>query len=319
MSASSRCRAVIGLKMLELPPPIIRLELGEERPSNVFLIAGAEPGLVGAGHPRHADELVARLAEHGVRPSDIRRIVAGSWAADVLGGAAAFPAADLFVTSPDMMQPRAWNQWTDSRRARVLGVADEVLERVEGWTRSELEGWLDLEFPSLTNHLDFVPLRNARRVVVGGLQLEVIAAPGPNPGHSFLWNADQGICFCGDLELDGLPLGVDSARDYLIALERAADLAPEWLLPSHGAPSPSATRTLKRLARFCDSYMSTVPAALREPTTLMELVDRDLGHVPDDAVVYLQTLLRQRPFLEELVSARAISADGAGLDRKYFA
>ena len=310
--------------MTELPHPIARIELdrfaavdGGPRTCNVFVILGDRPALIGCGHPANTAQLVRALRAIDVRPSEIDRVIVNSWSPSVIGGHAAFPQADIFVTSPDLVQPRAWNGWNDARRASFLGVADEVFERVDVWQRADLAGWLELAFPKLTNHLDFVPLRAGHTVAAGDLTLEVIAAPGPNAGHSLLWCAELQCCFAGDLELDGLPL-TESAREYMVSLERAMELEPTWLMTSHGEPSVRARWTLKRLIRFCANYLSNAPAMLLGGSkSVLDVVDHDLGYLPDHPAVYIDQIRRHRPFLEELVASRVLHAEGEGLSRRY--
>ena len=324
MYVSFRSRAERDRRpMTELPAGIIALTLSPvgdvgtlSHATNVYLATGDRPALIGTGHPASAPELLDALQSHGVRGSDIDRIVVGSWDVEVLGGCAAFPRADVFVASDDMVRPRAWNSWCDARRARFLGVADEVFERIDTWGRAELEPWLAVAFPQLTNHLDFTPIRAGQSVRVGELNLEVVDAGGPGPAHAFLVDSKEGVCFCGQLAFDGLPL-VESARDYMVSLERATELGPTWLLPTHGRPTSQGARTLKRLATFCNNYASGLSQVLREPKTLLEVVDGDLGHLPEHPAAYIEELLRHRSFLEDLVAQHALLADGEGLDRRY--
>ena len=308
----------------ELPAPLVRIELdgwsdvaSGARTTNVYLVRSERPALIGCGHPAQTQQLTAALADHGVKASAVERVVVNSWAADVIGGRAAFPRADVFVTSPDLTQPRHWNGWRDARRATFLAIADEVFERVDAWGRPELDPWVELAFPSVSNNLDFIPLRAGHTVVAGGLELEVVAAPGPNAGHSLLWCEELGVCFGGDVELDGLPM-VESPRDYIVSLERAMQLGANLLLPVHGAPG-KASWTLKRLVRFCSNYLSNAPSILLEPKTVLDVVDEDLGHIPEHPATYVEAVQRHRPFLEELVRSRVLEADGEGLGRTYVA
>lgn len=286
--------------------------------TNVYLIEGARPALIGCGHPAQTSQLTSALADLGVKPSAIERVVVNSWAADVIGGHGAFPRADLFVTSPDLRQPRGWNGWRDARRATFLAIADEVFERMDAWGRPELDPWVELAFPALSNNLAFIPLRDGHTVTAGNVELEVIAAPGPNAGHSLLWSKDLGVCFGGDVELDGLP-AVESPRDYLVSIERAMQLNATWLLPSHGEPHGRAKWTLKRIMSFCTNYLSNAPSILLEPKTVLDIVDEDLGHVPEHPATYVEAVRRHRPFLEELVQSRVLEAAGEGLGRTYVA
>lgn len=308
----------------EIPGSVTVLQLpgwadvGEgARTTNVYLLEGDSPALVGAGHPVNTDDLVAALAEHDVAASQIRRIVVGSWHPAVLGGVAAFPRADWFVATPDMIAPRHYDTWLDERRAAFVGLVDEILERKADWDRDRLEPWLERAFPRVTDHLDFIPVRTGQLIEAGGLELEVVAAPGPNPGHAVLWNATHELAFTADLRTQGLPAHVSQARDYLVGLERAMDLEPTWMLPTHGAPSPNARWRLKSMLQFCNNFLSNVAMTLVGGKTVLEFVDADLGHPPETLIEYVEEVRRRRPFLEELAASGMVETAGEGLDRRY--
>ncbi len=312
--------------MTDLPGALIRVELdgfvpvgAGARTTNVYVAPGPRPALIGAGHPANTPQLLAALEALGFRASDIDRVIVNSWSPEVLGGCAAFVRADIFVTSPDLVAPRQWNSWNAGRRAEFLQVADDVFDRVDAWSRADLEPWLGRAFPSLTNNLEFVPLRTGHTVAAGELELEVVAAPGVHAGHSHLWCAELAACFCGEVEFDGLPTYTESARNYIISLERAMQLEPTWLLPAHGAATDRAMWTLKRLARFCTNYLSNAPATLLKGRTLLEIVDGDLGYLPEHPAPYIESVRQHRSFMEELVSSNVIRGEGEGLDRRYIA
>lgn len=287
------------------------------RPTQVYLLTGSRPALIGAGHPAHAAELVGKLAERGVMASDVQRVVVGSWAPEFLGGCRAFPRADVFVLSPDMVRPRAYNAWLDRRRAQFLGVADEVFERVSAWGRADLVQWEAAAFPAVSNHLDFIPLRDGQEVRAGELTLKVIASPGCDPGHALLWSSETRACFAACFEMEGLPLASDAPGAYIAALERALELDPVWLFPGHGRPSADAARTLKRLVKFCSNYLQSAPNMLSKPKTILEIVDADMGYLPESPVPYIEAVLLHRAFIEELAAWGVVRAEGEGLDRRY--
>lgn len=304
-----------GLSRIELPG---WSSVGSgARTTNVYVTTTGPPALIGAGHPEHSRLLIAALSELDIRASDVARIICASWSPDVVGGHKAFPRADVFVTSPDLVRPRHWDMFSKELRGEFIGLADEIFERVDDWGRAELEPWLDEAFPLVTNHLEFIPIRSGQTIVAGELELEVVAAPGPGPGHALLWNRSGGMLFAGELDPNGLPVRVTQARDYLVGLERAAELDTTWFLPTHGTPSIRGAWTLKRMMRFCNNYLSNVGPTMKGGKTVLELVDADLGHRPEHPAEYIEEVQRRRPFLEELVASRMIKAEGEGLDRRY--
>ena len=98
------------LWQITLPNPSVSA-LPAARPINVYLFTGSAPALLNAGHPSQQRALAAALREIGVEPSRIERVVSTSWSIDVVGGIAGLPGADLFLLSPDMIQPTRHDDW----------------------------------------------------------------------------------------------------------------------------------------------------------------------------------------------------------------
>lgn len=307
----------------KLPCGIVRIELpgwfpvgAGARPTNVYLLPGDQPTLVGSGHPAAIRNLTDALRTAGTDASQIHRILCGSWSVDCLGNTSAFPRADVFVGSLDFLAPRHLDECYDTRRARFTDTAAHVIEARCAWSLDELDGYVAARFPRLTNHLDFVPLRAGQFVRATDLELEVVAAPGPHEAHVMFFEPTERVLFCGDFPISGLTT-LDRVDDYLVSLERAMELQPKWLLPTHGTPSERAGWILKRMLRFGNNFLGAVANALGEGKTALEFVDADLGHEPDHPVEYLEALEERRPFLEELAAERLIGAEGAGLSRRY--
>lgn len=306
-----------GLWRITLPNPDVP-RLPGARPVNVYLVAGDAPALIDAGHPAQQRALAAALHDIGTSPSAIERIVCTSWQPDHLGGTTAFPNADTFVFSPDMLQPARYDSWLDTLRGSMRELFT-LVEDLDGSTdtRDDLDAYLAAFVPRSTNDLRFIPLRNGHVVRAGHLELEVISAPGPDPGHIVLWDAEHERLFSGSLTRDGLPEVIHSVQSYLTAMERALELAPKTLLPSYGVHDAHGVFTLRRSLRFLNNFLSNAPGALAQGPTLLEFVERDMGYVPSDRVRFTATLMAYKAFLDELVRTHNIDAAGSGLTRRY--
>ncbi|MEM1349254.1 MAG: MBL fold metallo-hydrolase [Myxococcota bacterium] len=302
---------------ITLPNPDVR-RLPGARPVNVYLVTHDAPALINAGHPTQHQALGDALREIGTSPSDIERIVCTSWQPDHLGGAQAFPRADTFVFSPDMLQPTRYDSWLDTLRRAMR----ELFARVEHLpgsedTRDDLDAYLASFVPPSTEDLRFIPLRGGHVVRAGDFELEVLSAPGPDPGHIVLWDAQHARLFSGALTRDGLPEVIHSVQGYLVAMERALELEPKVLLPSYGLLDPHGTFTLRRSLRFLHNFLGNAPGALAQGPTLLEFVERDMGYIPRDRVRFAATLMAYRAFLDELVRTHNIDAAGTGVSRRY--
>ncbi len=102
--------------------------------------------------------------------------------------------------------------------------------------------------------------------------------PGHAPGHLALWNEDLSLLFAADLVAGQGTIIVDPPEGnmghYLTSLERARDLSPRALLPSHGGLITAPTRLLDHYLTHRRAREQKVLAALRShgPATAADLV-----------------------------------------------
>lgn len=289
-----------------------------DRPTNVYLLQGEAPALIGAGHPFQRQALADALAEHSLTPDDIERVIHTSWDPSTLGGAQNLPRADHFVWSPDMVQPSNFERVVEGQRARLRALADRVIDIDDRWDRAELETFIEQFYPRASTDLDVIPMRAGHSVRAGALRLEVVGAQGPRPGHVFLHDSERGALFTGNLSLLGLPALLSSVQPMLVAYEKGLALEPEWVFPTVGVPRSRGAWALRQAFRFVNNFLENAPLALGTSPTLLEFVERDLGHRPDSFVTYLFALLRYQPLLDELVRAHSIEVEGEGLDGKRY-
>ena len=307
-----------GLHRIELPMPG-DLPESVSHPTNVYVLEGDSPALVNAGHPSQFEQLSKAVRSVGVEIADIGRILYTSWSIRVLGGAKNFPGVDHFVLSPDMAAPHDYQSMVGQQRRELLDFADDLLELTAfaDADRGDLEAFLERYYPPVTRRLDFVPIRRGHLVRAGRLTLEVVAAPGPAPGHVCYFDDDHSRLFTGEVTLDGLPDALDEVQAYFVSLERLVDLEPDLLLPNTGQARKRGRWTLQCAHRFVNNFMSNAPSAMYEEPTLVEFATRDMGRMPED---FAEAVLRIRIYgklMDELVRSRMIEAEGDGLERRY--
>jgi glyoxylase-like metal-dependent hydrolase (beta-lactamase superfamily II) len=303
----------IGLEMPdELPEPV-------SGATNVYLLDGETPALVNAGHPSQFETLAKAIRSTGVELSAIERILHTSWSVAVLGGAKNFPDVDHFVFSPDMTQPRNYRAVLEERRDELLDLADELLEhdKYADANRADVERFVERYFVPVPPQLDFVPVRRGHVVHAADFELEAIAAPGPTPGHTCLFEEDKSLLFTGDIALSGMPEAVDEVQSYFVTLERLIELEPDRLLPNSGDVSERGAWTLQCAHRFVNNFMSNAPQAMYQEPTLVEFAERDWGRQPEDFAETVLKIQVYQKLMDELVRSRMIEAEGEGLDRRY--
>ena len=304
---------------ITLPMPQLHGHLPAADPVHVYLLGGRSPALVNAGHLTTSRALRKGIEATGYCVSSIERIVATSWDPEILGGARAFPHADLFVLSPDMIAPRDYDTWLSKERARFEAMVQNMKEdpRFEALDE-EVTSFLDVYFAPVSGQLSFVPLRHGHLLALGTRRFEVIAAPGPNPGHMALFDSTHGMLFIGDLVTSGLPPRVTNISEYLTALERTAGTDATALYPNRGSVDTWGAFSLKRSGRFLNNFLTHTAQAMGGAPTLLDFVERDLGYLPSSHPVRLaSTLLVYSTFLDEMVRTGQLDARGQGWSRRY--
>jgi glyoxylase-like metal-dependent hydrolase (beta-lactamase superfamily II) len=137
---------------------------------------------------------------------------------------------------------------------RTLMLADHGLYGEELTESSEgLRDWLPV-MPSVGRPSRL--LDGGEQFSAGGRTWEVVHTPGHSPGHVCLWNADERLLCSGDhlLQVVSPPVTFergfepDPMGSYLQSLDRVRDLAPELVLPGHGAPFRDGARRAEAIA-----------------------------------------------------------------------
>ena len=157
------------------------------------------------------------------------------------------------------------------------------------------------------------PLRNGEHIPIGETAITAVHTPGHSPDHLAFWHAGRRALFTGDLVIAGGTVMIEASRggnltQYLHSLERALELGPERLLPSHGPAvedPPLLVRSYleHRRARECQ-----VVAAIRTGRRTVEQIAESIYDGLDP---------RLMPAARETVRAHLekLAAEGIAVDR----
>jgi hydroxyacylglutathione hydrolase len=239
-----------GRKMVET---VIQIDTG--RFTNAFLLRGGGGSiLVDTGCPGRADLILARLAEHGVTPNDVRLILITHGHTDHFGSAAALRertgapvavhaldanAVRQGIHQPDSLQPTGWLIALLMRISalRTLAVPDRA-PAFEPDVVFEKEWRLD-EYASTLRRGSGQALLSA-----GGITGRVLLTPGHTPGSVSVL-LDSGEAIVGDmiignflrlLHKPGPPIvSWDLERNWESVRQLLA-LSPRIVYVGHGGP-----------------------------------------------------------------------------------
>jgi glyoxylase-like metal-dependent hydrolase (beta-lactamase superfamily II) len=311
----------------ELADDLFRIELSKyeglaepiNRPTNVYLVAGQAPALIGAGHPTQFKSLCAALRELDVSPSRIERIIHTSWDVDVLAGATNFADVDHFVLSPDMVKPSDYEGIVERTRRRLSALALDIAAALPqmSFHVEHVEHNLLAYYPPMPRKLRFIPLTEGIVIRAAGLDLEVMDTPGPGPGQCCLFARAHQMLFSGAFALQGIPPIVEDVERYLESLERLFDLDVGVALPTHGDPDVRGKDALFRSLRFFNSFLGGVPIALAKAPTLFDFIEQDQGYLSDDLLELTFTFQRYKTLFDELERLKVIQCEGTGFERRY--
>ncbi len=138
----------------------------------------------------------------------------------------------------------------------------------------DFEWPLDYRYPDAT-------YRDRHDLDVGGVRFELHHARGETDDHTWVWQPDRQVVFCGDLFCwvspnCGNPQKVQRyPKDWAVALRTMAGLGAEVLLPGHGLPIVGADRirtSLEDAATLLESLHDQTVAMMNEGARLDEIV-----------------------------------------------
>lgn len=239
---------------------------------NVYLIKEDPVTLIDVGPKTKAASEVLRekLGHHGIRFSDVRRIVLTHAHEDHCGLAKQVrdEAKDAEILIHDWETGHLFGRLAQEEH-RALILRSGVPERVFDGLRSLYE-----EVSLLTDALedgDLVPLRDEMELEFESGSLRVLHTPGHTPGSCSFHREANRTLICGDCVLKRItpnpmlaPDPVDPTRrfrslaEYLVSLARLRSLSPTMAYGGHGEPVTDFEEIFHRYVRAIDERQSRV-------------------------------------------------------------
>lgn len=281
--------------------------------ANVVVVRTAEGNVVidtGSCTPQ-AELIREQMAEFA--PGPTRAIIYTHGAIEQLGGAGVWKGEEQipiygtvqleeeFLRQLVMLQPselrRGMRQFAmrvpdGERTATVWGRMPEM---------SQLVGVPDIRLPNNT-------FEGETSLVIGGVELQLIAAPGESPDQLFVWLPATRTLLAGDNFVCGFPkiCGLRgapqrNADQWIASLDKMRALGAEHLVSAHHLPISGAEKVQEALTAHRDAIQW-----LRDET--IRAINR--GEAADDfaARVKLPTHLEENPYLTQLTGSVAWAA-----------
>ncbi len=238
---------------IALPPPLHVLERGWLSANHVLGLGPEGATLVDSGYHSHAAQTLA-LVHSTLNGQPLAHLINTHLHSDHCGGNAAlqarYPGLHTAIPPGQADAVRQWDEEALSYRA-----TGQHCPRFE---------------------VDAI-LQPGSQIALGGLDWQVLAAPGHDPHAVLLFQTDEGILISGDAlwengfgvvfpELDG-ESGFEEVSD---TLELIASLSPRVVIPGHGAPfgggesvRQAIDRARSRLRQFQDHPAQHLRYALK--------------------------------------------------------
>lgn len=297
-------------------------------PVNCYLLRADPITLIdcGVGYGESRAALVRALAEHGLQPQDVRRLLLTHGHIDHLGQAAWFQSlgAEVWVHPLDLGKA-LHEEWYAEGQRGILAAGGVPLPVVQNVETVLLQG--RRLSPALLP--GYRLLAAGDRIPFDGFDLQVLHVPGHCIGHVAYWWEETGALFSGDLLLEGIspnPLAEPLAaggraltlEQFLGSLALVSGLKAAAAYPGHGpvVTAPDALITLYRSlhAQRLDQMAAVLPP---EGVTAYSLAQRFYPRVQDwNIYLSLSEVLAHLDLLAAQGRARVAGAE-AGVQRYY--
>jgi glyoxylase-like metal-dependent hydrolase (beta-lactamase superfamily II) len=225
---------------LQLPATMRVFERGWLSANNILFVDGDDTVLVDTGYVTHAPQTVA-LVESALQGRPLKRVINTHLHSDHCGGNAALQARWHPHTSIPAAEAAAVGAWdTEALTYKATG---------QQCDRFTFDG----------------VLQDGDTLQLGGIDWQVVAAPGHDPHAVMLFASQEGILISGDAlwengfgvifpELDGESGFAEQAS----ALARIAELGARVVVPGHGSPFTDVAAAIER-AQGRLAYLSADP------------------------------------------------------------
>jgi glyoxylase-like metal-dependent hydrolase (beta-lactamase superfamily II) len=294
---------------------------------NVYLVRGGDGWtLVDTG--MNTEDSVARfrgaLAEVGIGPGDVRRIIATHHHVDHYGTSAPYAAltgADVYI-HPLEAERATWFSHVPGEQFDYLtrnGVPEVPPDQRLPPPSRFFGTWYAPATPAhLLGDEDEVPLGDGRR-------LRVVWTPGHTPGHCCLLLEPDGVLFVGDHLLPRItphvglwPNGPENPLgDFLASHEKIQRVDARLVCPAHGAVYEDHRHRARQLIDFHRvRKLAMLEEIRRRPMTAYEVALAAFAIAPDNRVQVMMATVETLAHLELLRrEGRALRTDERGVLR----
>jgi glyoxylase-like metal-dependent hydrolase (beta-lactamase superfamily II) len=139
--------------------------------------------------------------------------------------------------------------------------------------------------PPVTPSRPDVVFEERQKLVVGGVELELIPTPGHTPGSSCVYYHDHDLLFTGDVVMPPfyharynrriqVPIVRGDFDVYVDSLRRLAKLEVDWLLPGHGMPIRDGNKRINEYVTITSTLLEKALSLLKDELTPSELAEK---------------------------------------------
>ncbi|MFT5994162.1 MAG: glyoxylase-like metal-dependent hydrolase (beta-lactamase superfamily II), partial [Bradymonadia bacterium] len=273
---------------------------------------GDVPAVIGTGLAGGRDTLVDALAEVGVSPRQVGRVLLTDHRPETVGNIGLFEHASVVSLAHAGDSHERWLQ-------RVCAVAHELVDGDANpqWNHEQVEFFRERYAAEDWSGAHELAVRDGHRIRAGALTLEVVAAPGIDHASVCFYEPDFEWLFVGQtvsLALEPVP---DDASAYIASLKHISQATPRAVFPAHGGIEQRYERVFRSAGLAINNLMTNLPFALPHPSSIPEVCRRDLGYFPGDVVRFAAGVIRLQGMVEELCRSGVADREGEGVWAVY--
>ena len=231
------------------------------------------------------DDLVEALEVCGKTPNDVRRVVVTHPHIDHYGMAGRVveaTGAELLMHEEAGTDLDIYRHPKEAAERVAHLFADHGVERDVADELSQFEDWRAFVHSIVESDR---AMAEGDTFSAGSRTWQAVHTPGHARSHICLWSAEDRLLISGDHLLPTITPHIDYRRgesdplgDFLESLQKTEALAPELVLPGHGAPFEEGAERARIVARHHDRRLGAVLQIVRnEPHTASEITDELFG------------------------------------------
>ncbi len=140
-----------------------------------------------------------------------------------------------------------------------------------------------------TEHLEYSPLYEGNKVIIGNYSFEVVDIPGHTPGHIGLYERNHRLFFCGDHILDEITPNItfwgfeqDILGTYFQSLNKVYEYEIDYLFTAHRKVTRDHQKRITELLHHHEERLKEILSILREgrktPIEMAACMSWDISH-----------------------------------------